>query len=62
MFYELFKVSVLTLSFTLFKKIFASFNPEVIAGFLIAHTPDLLYLVLCISALRSLSVLHLSVS
>ena len=30
----------------------ACFNPEAIAGILIAHTSGLLYLVLCISALR----------
>jgi hypothetical protein len=29
----------------------ACFNPEAIAGILIAHTPGLLYLVLCFSAL-----------
>ena len=37
------------------------FNPEAIADILIAHTPGLLYLVLYISALRSLAVLYLCV-
>ena len=36
----------------------AYFNPEAIAGILIAHTPSVLYLVLCISSLRSLVVLY----
>ena len=39
----------------------ACFNPEAIDGILIANTSGLLYLVLCISALRPLAVLYLCV-
>ena len=47
---EFSKVPELTSSFSPF--LCACFNPEAIADILIAHTPGLLYLVLCISALR----------
>ena len=39
----------------------ACFNPEAIAGILISHTTGLLYLVLCISALRSVAGLYLCI-
>ena len=53
---EFSKVPELTSSFPPF--LFSCFNPEAISGILIASNSGLLYLVLCISGLRSLAVLY----